>query len=178
MKLCECGCGEPAPLASRTDRRLGNVKGQPQRYVFGHSSRMRGLGPENPSWKGGRHVLAHGYVMIYAPESAHADKRGYVLEHVRMAELALGKPLPEGAEVHHFDENRSNNVRGNLVLCQDRAYHQHLHARQRALAACGNPSAKRCHLCHGYDRQEDIKITSQGKPRHRSCDREYQRKAS
>jgi hypothetical protein len=36
VKLCECGCGEPAPIAKKTDSRLGHVKGQPVRYVCGH----------------------------------------------------------------------------------------------------------------------------------------------
>lgn len=39
MKLCECGCGEPAPLAKVTMRWRGHAKGQPQRYVRGHAAR-------------------------------------------------------------------------------------------------------------------------------------------
>ena len=38
--LCECGCGEPAPLAIKTDRRRGWVKGEPLRFVYGHNARM------------------------------------------------------------------------------------------------------------------------------------------
>lgn len=34
---CQCGCGEPAPIATRTDRRYGAVKGQPRRYISGHN---------------------------------------------------------------------------------------------------------------------------------------------
>lgn len=37
--LCECGCGQEAPIAKVTNRRRGFVKGQPQRYIRGHSSR-------------------------------------------------------------------------------------------------------------------------------------------
>ncbi len=40
VKLCECGCGQPAPIAKRTDRTWGQVKGQPLRFVHGH--RLRG----------------------------------------------------------------------------------------------------------------------------------------
>ncbi len=39
-KLCECGCGEPAPIAKMTDRRYGAIKGQPQRFVYGHMRRI------------------------------------------------------------------------------------------------------------------------------------------
>jgi hypothetical protein len=34
---CSCGCGEEAPIATKTDRRIGAVRGQPQRYIKGHN---------------------------------------------------------------------------------------------------------------------------------------------
>jgi hypothetical protein len=39
MKLCECGCGEPAPIAKRTSRRAGWIKGQPTRFICNHDKR-------------------------------------------------------------------------------------------------------------------------------------------
>jgi len=36
VKLCECGCNQPAPIAKMTDRRYGHVKGQSVRYCHGH----------------------------------------------------------------------------------------------------------------------------------------------
>lgn len=33
-KLCECGCGKPTPLATKT--RYGNIKGKPTRFLSGH----------------------------------------------------------------------------------------------------------------------------------------------
>lgn len=47
MSLCECGCGAPAPLAPKTNRRRGYVKGQPYRYIFGHHPRGKRLSPEH-----------------------------------------------------------------------------------------------------------------------------------
>jgi len=47
MKLCECGCGAPAPLAPKTCRRRGYVKGQAYRYIRGHHARGRRLSPEH-----------------------------------------------------------------------------------------------------------------------------------
>lgn len=35
-KLCECGCGQPAPIAKGTSKRRGAVRGQPQRFIHGH----------------------------------------------------------------------------------------------------------------------------------------------
>lgn len=34
---CQCGCGEKTRLSNWTDKRIGIVKGQPRRYVNGHS---------------------------------------------------------------------------------------------------------------------------------------------
>jgi hypothetical protein len=41
VKLCECGCGKPAPLSRQGDTKRGLKKGQPQRFIRGHSSRGR-----------------------------------------------------------------------------------------------------------------------------------------
>lgn len=38
VKLCECGCGKPAPITKETNRRLGYIKGQPMRYAVGHTA--------------------------------------------------------------------------------------------------------------------------------------------
>lgn len=36
-KLCECGCGQPAPIAKSNDKRRGWIKGQPIRFISGHN---------------------------------------------------------------------------------------------------------------------------------------------
>lgn len=41
VKLCECGCGKPAPIAKRSNKQLGHVKGQPIRFIVGHSGFIR-----------------------------------------------------------------------------------------------------------------------------------------
>lgn len=38
--LCECGCGEPTPIAERNRKAIGHVKGQPIRFIKGHRSRL------------------------------------------------------------------------------------------------------------------------------------------
>lgn len=38
-KLCECGCGKPTKPAPDTRRKLGQVKGQPMRYIYQHGRR-------------------------------------------------------------------------------------------------------------------------------------------
>jgi hypothetical protein len=39
--LCECGCGQAAPIALKPDREGGYVKGQPKRFIVGHNARGR-----------------------------------------------------------------------------------------------------------------------------------------
>lgn len=39
IKLCECGCGNPAPIAPKTDNTYGWIKGHPKRFIRGHATR-------------------------------------------------------------------------------------------------------------------------------------------
>lgn len=62
-----------------------------------------------------------------------------VLEHIYKAEQALGKPLPEGAVVHHVNGvKHDNDTPFNLVICPDQAYHLLLHRRAKELGYEGN----------------------------------------
>lgn len=95
-------------------------------------------GEANRNWRGGRTVSC-GYVILN-----REGKR----EHVVVAERALGRPLPAGAVVHHYDGNGLNNEGRNLVICQDQAYHMLLHKLQRVRAIGGRPFLdKRCSRC-------------------------------
>lgn len=126
---CGCGCGQPTRLSYQTRTDRGEVKGQPQRYVSGHGSRTGKVKPGH-----------------YLAKSVGGRRKR--LAHVLIAERALGRPLPAGAQVHHVDGNSLNNSPSNLVICQDQAYHSLLHARQRVLAAGGNPNTQRlCKFC-------------------------------
>lgn len=39
IKLCECGCGSPAPISKVNWQAKGYIKGQPLRYIAGHQVR-------------------------------------------------------------------------------------------------------------------------------------------
>lgn len=45
VKLCECGCGQPAPLARQNEAKRGYIKGEPTRFVQGHHNKVRELNP-------------------------------------------------------------------------------------------------------------------------------------
>lgn len=92
-----------------------------------------------------------------------------VMRHILIAEKALGKPLPIGAEVHHFDEDKANDSNTNLVICQDRLYHNLLHRRRKALRACGHADWERCQICKQWDDPKNLKIYSNRVIWHSSC---------
>lgn len=96
------------------------------------------------------------------------------VEHLRIAELALGKRLPSGAVVHHANGDKADNRNENLVICPDQRYHLLLHTRMAAMEATGNPDSRKCWLCHQYDEPSNL-VTHRRAHYHRECDREYQR---
>lgn len=68
--------------------------------------------------------------------------------HRAIAEQVVGHVLPRTVQVHHVDEDTTNNAHRNLVICQDNAYHALLHQRTKALRAGGNPNTERvCCTC-------------------------------
>jgi hypothetical protein len=119
IKLCECGCGQPAPIAKQSLKKKGWVKGQPLRVIARHGR------PRKP--------------VTIRPRKLTHEGQPYVSLYRIRAERALGHPLPNGAVVHHVDEDPWND-NARLVICQDAAYHRLLHRRMRVKAAGGNPN--------------------------------------
>lgn len=119
-----------------------------------------------------------GPIKLQAPNGAgYRTARGYVVldvdgrknyEHIVIAERALGHALPPGAEVHHIDEDKTNNAPTNLVVCPSAAYHKLLHQRQRAFDACGHYDWRRCNICKRYDSPQGLWI-SRKNAAHRAC---------
>lgn len=125
-------------------------------------------GAQNSNWRG---ITDNGYMLIYMPEHPRARPNGYVLEHIVIAEKALGKPLPKRAEVHHHGEKDDNTQ---LVICQDRSYHRLLHQRINAIRACGHVNWRKCKYCKQYDKPENLYIGN-GHVYHQSCNAHYNR---
>jgi len=117
-----------------------------------------------------------GYVRIMARCHPFANGRRLIFEHVAVAELALGKQLPEGAVVHHINNTKSDNKNANLVVCQDQAYHLLLHARIEARDACGNPSFRKCFYCGSWCDPDELDGGRDGNRHHRRCAAEWQQK--
>lgn len=101
VKLCECGCGQSAPIAKQTETKYGYVKGQPKRYIRGHRTMLRVVwlpedrGYETPChiWQGACDGSGYGQGL----------KRGgatRVKAH-RQAWIEANGPIPDGLCVLH-----------------------------------------------------------------------------
>lgn len=141
MKVCECGCGQAAPIATRTDVKRGYIAGQPRRFIRGHNVERKA-------------VTANPYRQVWSPGHPRGASVG---EHIRVAEMALGKPLPRTARVHHVDGNPRNNLPSNLVVCQDETYHRLLHFRAEVIRRGGNPNEQKwCGRCGAVKRLDEF----------------------
>lgn len=148
MKLCECGCGEPAPIARQTLTKRGWRKGQPLRFRQGHWLRAQS-GPTLPQWRGGRHYQSDGYVMIWKPDHPRAYDGRYMLEHIVVAEKMLGRLLEPNETVHHKNHVRDDNRPENLEV-MTRSEHNRQHrlkeGRRGRPEFCSEPNCdERCY---------------------------------
>lgn len=167
---CQCGCGKQTRIANRNDFSDNLIKGQYKRFIKGHNSKL-----DHPhNWKGGS-IDSQGYKKVYCADHVKANKQnGSIHSHILIVEKILGKLLPEKAIVHHVNGIKTDNRPENLVICQDRAYHNLLHKRMRALKTCGHVSWIKCKYCGTYDDPKGMYIGANNNGRHRECHAEYE----
>jgi hypothetical protein len=113
--------------------------------IYGHADEPRRRAVDG---SGSAHIAGYRVVPTLA---------GPRLEHIAVAEKALGRPLPRGAKVHHVNHDRADNRPENLVICPNEKYHRLLHTRERALIACGNADWRKCAKCGRYDSQQNLR---------------------
>lgn len=107
--LCRCGCGEPAPIAKKTASRYGHIKGQPTKYVAGHTSRRRPVAQRLADgsrmvdscleWQRSKVPKGYGYLTITTEAGV---SRQYA--HRLAWELVNGS-IPDGMHVLHHCDN-------------------------------------------------------------------------
>lgn len=135
-----------------------------------------GKGSTHPCWKGGQShtgTRGGGYILEHRPEHPRASNGPYVLQHLLVAERALGRPIMPPHEVHHVNGQGTDNRPENLVICEDAAYHKLLHRRQAAWKATGNANARRCILCKEWEFDLTLGTENSRNWRHRRCHAAY-----
>ncbi len=100
--------------------------------------------------------------------------------HRLVAEEALGRPLPRGAEVHHINGDKHDNRPSNLVILNSRAEHSALHYRQKAFEQGGDADYVKCVYCKAWGPPETMYVRRRKKSgieaRHRDCHSAAERK--
>lgn len=71
--LCECGCGEPTPIATRNRSRIGHVKGQPIRFLVGHSTKGRQIATRKVD---AGYSAIHYWIRKYHPKAGRCEECG------------------------------------------------------------------------------------------------------
>jgi len=106
------------------------------------------------------------------PEHPQAQKQGYILEHILVAEGIIGKHLSAKTVIHHVDGNRQNNSPNNLVICEDNNYHLLLHQRMNAFKFGGDKNMRKCIHCKKYDHPANLTICG-NTVYHKSCEKAH-----
>jgi len=125
IKFCECGCGEPTPIAFRTRSSRGQVKGEPLRFINGHNARL--LSSEEQRR---RNSFRDSSFERYTGNRSNYVKLNGRHMHRVMAEQKLGRPLAPGEIVHHKDGDKWNNDLDNLEV-MTQSEHARLHNLER-----------------------------------------------
>jgi len=105
--LCECGCGEPAPIAKRTYSSRGYMKGRPVRFIRGHVPRkphryrIEDRGYVTPCWIWQLHINAGGYGMVGVGGS------GNLAQAHRVAWEKANGAVPDGLQLDHLCRHRA-----------------------------------------------------------------------
>lgn len=103
---CQCGCGGKTPIATRTRKYLGTIKGEPLRFLRGHQNYLKpeyiveDRGFQTPCWTWNKSTVPNtGYGQKHVNRHPQAAHRWYW-------ENANG-PVPEGLVLDHLCRNRA-----------------------------------------------------------------------
>jgi hypothetical protein len=106
-------------------------------------------------------------------------RKRYRYEHDLVMESVIGRPMTASEEVHHKDDDGTNNDPSNLHLCASHAEHMALERAARALRDCGHADWMICGYCGLYDAPSNLYIYTpkRRQPRgfHKVCNSNYKK---
>lgn len=167
MKLCDCGCGHQAPLASKTNTKRGWIKGEPIRFLYGHNRRRpledriwERVDKHGPNgcwlWIGYIHETGYGLLTINeVPRRAHR----------LVYELVVG-PIPDGLHLDHLCR---------VPKCVNPGHLEPVTPRENVLRGISPAAlhAKQTHCCRGHEfTPENTARNAAGRRSCRTCKRE------
>lgn len=143
MSHCQCGCGQPAPLAPHSRASKGMVKGQPLRFIHGHNGRMPVRERFDASytvdargcwiWSGPTNSRGYGRIYVDGPVAAHRWSYehfvgeipdGLVLDHLCRVTLCVRpdhlEPVTQAENIRRGEWNqRAAEVRTARATCKN-----------------------------------------------------------
>lgn len=124
--LCQCGCGNPAPIASCNDKSKGWVRGEPLKYISGHQAQLFQKGEANPKFKGGVRIV-NGRRQIWMPDHPLSHQNGYVIEDRLVAARIWGAEAIEGKWIFHKNGDLLDSSPENIIPLTRSEYQQRLY---------------------------------------------------
>lgn len=148
LGFCACGCG--AEIKIKAFNNIHLIKFVRNHHFRLDKNKRNQWGENNTSWKGGRYLhKSSGHWYVLRPDNKHADKNGYVGEHVIVFEEYYNCCMLPWAIVHHINEiktdNRIENLQG-MVRNRHISYHQTKRKRNKK-----NLGDRICLLCNSID---------------------------
>lgn len=87
--------------------------------------------PEHEVKKGSIYINHSGYTEVYVGEDEAKiygrNKGKYVMQHRKVMQDHIGRPVERGEIIHHIDGDKNNNDISNLYLCKSLSKHRDIH---------------------------------------------------
>lgn len=109
---------------SRARKSPPRYAGQQCRACKHAAHRGRMAGERNPAWKGGTFIDPDGYVRQLCRGHHRADHKGYVYQHILIAEQAFGVAVTREMHVHHKSGDKTDNRPENLEVLSPEEHHR------------------------------------------------------
>jgi hypothetical protein len=172
IKLCECGCGKPAPIATTHNKTYGHIKGRAVRYIRGHASKPRPREPFIGPLEPGTRMVPLTQGMYAKVDEGEYDRlaqnawvytaHGYAARKPNQSELIpMHREImstPPGMVADHINGNRLDNRRANLRNCThaENCRNRGAHVRQKTSQYKGvyrDKSADRWYACARFNKK-------------------------